>query len=177
MLNQLRINQSCKLHFLEGATRNSWLILEKKMKQNNATHMIKALAHKTLERNASETFSAKLWINNATFTPKNSPQKLRPEKPYFGLETEQLQTLAADDWDEVKENPAMLEAMVETYLMLKGLDPQKPSAVYTKTVYCQNCGEIKTWASCSYDTVTCCQWCLVNNDLKWSNKKEKTLCV
>ncbi|WP_339050224.1 hypothetical protein [Rickettsiella endosymbiont of Xylota segnis] len=137
------------------------------MKQNNATFSAKALAYKTLKRNTSETFSAKLWINNATFIPKKSPQKLRPDKPYFGLEIDQLKTLAADDWDEVKDNPAMLKAMIETYLMLKGLDPEIPSAIYTKTVDCQNCGEVKTWASCPYDTVPCCQWCLVNNDLNW----------
>lgn len=130
--------------------------------------MIKALAHKTLERNTSETLSAKLWINNATFIPKKSPQKLRPEKPYFGLETEHLKTLAADDWDEVKQNPAMLKAMVETYLMLKGLDPQIPFAVYTKPVHCHNCGEVKTRASCSFDSVPCCQWCLINNNLLWN---------
>ena len=93
---------------------------------------------------------------------------MRPEKPYFGLELIQLKTLAADDWDELKDNPAMLKAMVETYIMLKGLDPEVPSTIYTKTVHCQNCGEVKTWASCSHDTVPCCQWCLANNDLIWN---------
>lgn len=128
---------------------------------------VKALAYKALERNSSDTFFAKLWINNATLTPKKPPQKLRPEQPYFGLEVEQLKILAADDWDEVKDNPSMLKAIVEAYLMLKGLDPIVPSSIYTKTVNCRQCGEIQTWPSCP-DNVSCCQWCLVSNDLVWN---------
>ena len=112
------------------------------MKQTVQPMTIKALAHKALERNATETSSAKLWINNATFNPKKTPQKLHPEQPYFGLGIEQLKILTADDWDEVKDNSAMLKAMVETYFMLKELDLHIPSAIYTKTVDCQNCGEI-----------------------------------
>ncbi|MGB8806960.1 MAG: hypothetical protein WCC83_03835 [Candidatus Rickettsiella isopodorum] len=137
------------------------------MKQEMQPIMIKALAHKALERNSSDTFSAKLWINNATFNPKKTPQKLRPEQPYFGLEVEQLKTLSADDWDEVKDNSSMLKAMLETYLMLKGLDPEVPSTNYTKTVNCRQCGEIQTWPSCP-DNTFCCQWCLVKNNLIWN---------
>lgn len=137
------------------------------MKQKLQPIMIKALAYKALERNTAETSFANLWINNATLPPKKSSQKLQPKQPYFGLEVEQLKTLAADDWDEVKDNPAMLKAMVETYLMLKGLDPQIPSTIYTKTVSCRQCGEIQTWPSCP-DKVSCCQWCLVSNNLVWN---------
>ncbi len=128
---------------------------------------VKALAYKALERNSSDTFSAKLWINNATLTPKKPPKKLRPEQPYFGLEVVQLKTLVADDWDEVENNPSMLKAMVETYLMLKGLDPTIPSPTYTKTVNCRQCGEIQTWPG-RPDNTFCCQWCLVNNNLVWN---------
>lgn len=137
------------------------------MKQTMQPIMIKALAHKALERNTTETSSAKLWINNATFNPKKTPQKLRPEQPYFGLKIEQLKTLSVDDWDEVKDNSSMLKAMLETYLMLKGLDPEVPSTNYTKTVNCRQCGEIQTWPSCP-DNTFCCQWCLVKNNLIWN---------
>lgn len=165
----MRSDKSCKLHLLRNATRNFLLILENNMKQKVQPMTIKVLAHKALERNTAETSSAKLWINNATLTSKNSPQKLQPKKPYFGLEVEQLKILAADDWDEVKDNPSMLKAMVDTYLMLKGLDPEIPSLIYTKTIHYHNCGEIKTWPSCRYDKAApCCQWCLVSNDLIWN---------
>ena len=127
------------------------------MKQEMQLISVKALAYKALERNSSDTFSAKLWINNATLTSKKPPQKLRPEQPYFGLEVEQLKILAAEDWTEVKDNPAML----------KGLDSTIPSSIYTKTVNCRQCGEIQTWPSCP-DNTSCCQWCLVNNNLVWN---------
>lgn len=167
MLNRLRLGQSCELHLLRNATCNFWLILENNMKQKLQPIMIKALVYKALERNTSETSLAKLWINNATLTPKKSPQKLQPQQPYFGLEIEHLKTLTADDWDEVKDNLSMLKAMVETYLMLKELDSQIPSTIYTKTVNCHQCGEILTWSNCP-DNVSCCQWCLINNDLVWN---------
>jgi len=154
MLNQTRLAKNCGLHLLRIATRNFLLILENNMKFKMQPIAIKDLACKALERNSSDTFPAKLWINNATFSLKNPLQKLRPGKTYFGLGVEQLKTLAADDWDEVKDNPSMLKAMVETYLMLKGLDPQLPSTIYTKTVNCHHCGEIQTWPSCP-DTSLC----------------------
>jgi hypothetical protein len=168
MLNQTRLAKNCGLHLLRIATRNFLLILENNIKFKMQLIAIKNLACKALERNSSDTFPAKLWINHATFPPKNPLQKLRSEKPYFGLEIDQLNTLAADDWDEVKDNPSMPKTMVETYIMLKGLDPEMPSTVYIKTVHCQHCGEIKTWSNCPYDKVSCCQWCLVNNDLIWN---------
>lgn len=167
MLNAMRSGKNCGLHLLRNATRNFLLILENNMKQEVQLISVKALAYKALERNSSDTFSAKLWINNATLTSKKPPQKLRPEQPYFGLEVEQLKILAADDWNEAKDNPSMLKAMVETYLMLKGLDPQIPSTIYTKTVNCHQCGAIQTWPSCP-DNVSCCQWCFVTNNLVWN---------
>lgn len=163
----MRSGENFGLHLLGNATRNFLLILENNMKQEMQRVSVKALAYKALERNSSDTFSAKLWINNATLTPKKPPQKLRSEPPYFGLEMEQLKTLAADDWDEVKDNPSMLKAMVETYLMLKGLDFEIASTIYTKPVNCHQCGEIQTWPNCP-DNISCCQWCLVSNDLVWN---------
>lgn len=165
MANPTRTTKNCGLHLLRNATRNFALNSENSMQQKMQPISIKALAIKALERNTTETSFAKLWINNATFGTPKPTQMLHPEQPYFGLKIEQLQILAADDWDEVKDNPNKLKAMVDTYLMLKGLDPEIPSIIYTKTVNCQNCGEIKTWPSCSFDEVPCCQWCVVSYDL------------
>lgn len=128
---------------------------------------LKALADKALLNHTVTHIHKSDSKITSNFLPKKTSKKLRPQQPYFDLEIEHLKSLAADDWDEVKDNPAMLKAMVETYLMLKGLDPQIPSTIYTKTVNCLQCGEIQTWPSCP-DNVSCCQWCLVSNDLVWN---------
>lgn len=128
---------------------------------------LKALADKALLNHAVTQFYKSDSKITSNFLPEKTSQKLRPEPPYFGLEIEQLKTLAADDWDEVKDSPSMLKAMVETYLMLKGLDPTIPSTIYTKAANCRQCGEIQTWPSCP-DNISCCQWCLVSNDLVWN---------
>lgn len=135
---------------------------------NSASIGLKALSHKALANHNLSHIDKLEAQFTSNFLPQKKPQKLRPEPPYFGLEIEQLKILAADDWNEVKNNPSMLKAMVDTYLMLKGLDPEVPSTLYTKTVNCRQCGEIQTWPSCCSDTVSCCPWCLVNNDLVWN---------
>ena len=128
---------------------------------------LKALADKALLNHAVTHIYKSDSKITSNFLPEKTSQKLRPEQPYFGLRIEQLKILAAEDWNEVKDNPNMLKAMVETYFMLKGLDPTIPSPIYTKKVNCRQCGEIQTCPSCP-DNTFCCQWCLGSNDLVWN---------
>ena len=74
-----------------------------------------------------------------------------------------LAEFAGDDWKDIVgdgEKIAALVALRSTDLAMKeGRIPKD----YTKTVHCENCGEVKLWEG-SADKVLGCPWCHIRKE-------------
>lgn len=74
-----------------------------------------------------------------------------------------LPEFAGEDWKDIVgdgEKVAALAALRSVDVaMKKGLVP----TYYTKTVHCQNCGDVKLWPECP-DKVLGCPWCHIKRE-------------
>ncbi len=71
----------------------------------------------------------------------------------------ELHVIAGDDWDEIRNDPAQLEAARYTVRTAKQIAAGEVPESYTSTTECLHCGPVSVWAGYPNPT-TSCPWCM-----------------
>ena len=70
----------------------------------------------------------------------------------------ELKILAGDDWDEISNDPAQLEAMKHMVRTAKQIEAGQLPDHYTSTTTCKHCGPVPIWNGCPPEVLGC-PWC------------------
>ncbi len=79
------------------------------------------------------------------------------EPTYHGFTLAELKAEAADDWQEIQNDPGQLEAFAKSLSQRRGMAKGKVPAHYTKAAECTHCGSVWLWEDAP-DVAMGCPW-------------------
>ena len=128
----------------------------------HATNSLKALAAKVLQCNSGGNSYATDEKNLCNWHATNQRTICNSDeaKLFSGFALNELKKAAEDSWDEIKDNPAMLNAFAIALHDLKLLREGQIPSCYTSSVFCHGCKKEIPIYPINMSEVLGCPWCV-----------------